>query len=31
LGHNQFIDTFVIEHCGDSQLLSDDDLLGHGG
>ena len=31
LGHHQLIDTFVIEDCGDPQLLSDDDLLGHGG
>ena len=31
LGHNQFINTFVGEHCGDSQLLGNDDLLGHGG
>ena len=30
LGHNQFINTFVGEHCGDSQLLGNDDLLGHG-
>ena len=31
LGDDQFIDAFVVEHCGDPQLLSDDDLLGHGG
>ena len=31
LGHHELIDTFVIEDCGDPQLLSDDDLLGHGG
>jgi hypothetical protein len=31
LGHHQFINTFVGEHCGDPQLLGDDDLLGHGG
>ena len=31
LGHHQLVDTFVGEHCGDSQLLGDDDLLGHGG
>jgi hypothetical protein len=31
LGHHQLIDTFVVEHGGDPQLLSDDDLLGHGG
>ena len=31
LGNNQFINTFVGEHCGDSQLLGNDDLLGHGG
>ena len=31
LGHNQFINTFVGEHCSDSQLLGNDDLLGHGG
>ena len=31
LGHNQFVNTFVGEHCSDSQLLGNDDLLGHGG
>ena len=30
LGDDQFINAFVVEHCGDPQLLSDDDLLGHG-
>ena len=30
LGHHQFIDTVVTEHCGDAQLLGDHDLLGHG-
>ena len=30
LGHHQLIDTLVGEHCGDAQLLGDDDLLGHG-
>jgi hypothetical protein len=30
LGNDQLIDTLFIEHCGDSQLLSDDDLMGHG-
>ena len=30
LGHHELIDTFVREHCGDTQLLGDDDLLGHG-
>ena len=31
LGNNQLIDAFVVEHCGDAQLLRNDDLLGHGG
>ena len=30
LGHHQFINTFVVENCSDSQLLGNDDLLGHG-
>ena len=30
LGHHQLIDTLVGEHCGNAQLLGDDDLLGHG-
>ena len=30
LGHDQFINTFVVENCSDPQLLGDDDLLGHG-
>jgi hypothetical protein len=30
LGYNQFINTLVVENCGDSQLLGYDDLLGHG-
>ena len=31
LSYDQFINTFVVEHSGDAQLLRDDDLLGHGG
>ena len=30
LGHHQFINAVIGEHCGDSQLLGDDDLLRHG-
>ena len=30
LGHHQFIHTVIGEHCGDAQLLGDDDLLRHG-
>ena len=30
MGHHQFIHTVIGEHCGDAQLLGDDDLLRHG-
>ena len=30
LGDDQFVDPFVAEHRRDPQVLSDDDLLGHG-
>ena len=30
LGDDEFVDPFVAEHRGDTQVLSDDDLLGHG-
>ena len=30
LGNDEFINPFVVENCGDTQLLSDDDLLWHG-
>ena len=30
LSNDQFINPFVVENCGDAQLLSDDDLLWHG-
>ena len=30
LGNDQLIDAVIGEHCCDSQLLRDDDVLGHG-
>ena len=30
LGDDEFVDPFLTEHRGDTQVLSDDDLLGHG-
>ena len=30
MGNDQLIDALICENCGNPQLLSDDNLLGHG-